>query len=60
MDAVNQQLDTYEVIAEQFSVHVSYVYKLPRQRPETGDLAPLPRGGGAAPKLGEGQLLMLV
>ena len=30
-----------------FGVHESYLYKLHRQRHETGDLSPLPHGGGA-------------
>jgi len=59
IDAVDQQLGTYEEIAEMFGVTEQYIYKLLRQRRETGSLAPLPRGGGAQAKLSEEHLLML-
>ena len=51
VEAVDQQLSTIEEIAGIFQVHSSYVYKLLRQRRDTKDLAPLPHGGGASPKL---------
>jgi transposase len=50
-EAVDQQLSTIEEIAGIFQVHSSYVYKLLRQRRDTKELAPLPHGGGANPKL---------
>ena len=59
IDAVDQQLGTYEEIAEMFGVTEQYIYKLLRQRRETGSLDPLPRGGGAQAKLSEGHLLTL-
>src|SRR5262249_2558046 len=59
IDAVDQQLGTYEEIAEMFGVTEQYIYKLLRQRRETGSLAPLPRGGGAQAKLSEEDLLTL-
>jgi len=59
VDAVDQQLGTYEEIAEMFGVTEQYIYKLLRQRRETGSLAPLPRGGGAQAKLSEEHLLTL-
>jgi transposase len=59
IDAVDQQLGTYEEIAEMFGVTERYIYKLLRQRRETGGLAPLPRGGGAQAKLSEEHLLLL-
>src|SRR5215813_12074296 len=59
IDAVDQQLGTYEEIAEMFGVTEQYIYKLLRQRRETGSLTPLPRGGGAQAKLSEEHLLML-
>jgi transposase len=46
VDAVEQQLGTYNEIAEMFGISEQYIYKLLRQRRETGSLAPLPRGGG--------------
>lgn len=51
VEAVDQQLSTIEEIAGIFQVHSSYVYKLLRQRRDTQELAPLPHGGGARPKL---------
>ena len=57
--AVDQQLGTYKEIAEMFGIAESYIYKLLRQRRETGSLAPLPRGGGAVAKLNEEHLLTL-
>lgn len=51
VEAVDQQLSPVEEIAGSFQVHCSYVYKLLRQRRDTKELAPLPHGGGANPKL---------
>jgi transposase len=59
VDAVDQQLSTYKEIAEMFGIAESYIYKLLRQRCETGSLAPLPRGGGGTAKLSEEHLLVL-
>lgn len=59
VDAVDQQLGTYEEIAEMFGISEQYIYKLLRQRRETGSLAPLPRGGGAQALLNEEHLLTL-
>jgi transposase len=59
IDAVDQQLGTYEEIVEMFGVTEQYICKLLRQRRETSSLAPLPRGGGAQAKLSEEHLLML-
>jgi transposase len=59
VDAVDQQLGTYKEIAKMFGIAESYIYKLLRQRRETGSLAPLPRGGWATAKLSEEHLLTL-
>lgn len=59
VDAVDNKLGTYSEIAEMFGVHESYIYKLLRQRRETGDLSPLPHGGGATLKLDEAGLCVL-
>ena len=59
VDAVDQQIDTYQEIAETFGVHESFIYKLLRQRRETGDLSPWPHGGGATAKLDDAQLNVL-
>jgi transposase len=59
IDAVDQHLGTYEEIAEMFGVTERYIYKLLKQRRETGGLAPLPRGGVAQAKLSEEHLLLL-
>ncbi len=59
VDAIDQQIDTYREIAETFGVHESFIYKLLRQRRETGDLSPLPHGGGATAKLDDAKLNVL-
>lgn len=59
VDAIDQQIDTYQEIAETFGVHESFIYKLLRQRRETGDLSPLPHSGGATAKLDDAQLNIL-
>ena len=51
VEAVDQQVSTIEESAGIFQVHSSYVYKLLRQQRDTKELAPLPHGGGASPKL---------
>jgi transposase len=57
--AVDQKSHTIEEIAEIFGVTQRYVYKLLKLRRETGDLTPLPHGGGAQAKLDEAKLLKL-
>lgn len=57
--AVDQQEHTIEEVAALFEVSERYVYQLLKLRRETGDLSPLPHGGGAAPKLDEAKLLEL-
>lgn len=56
---MDKQIGTIDEIASIFNVHSSYVYKLLRQRRETGDLAPLPHGGGASTKLEAKERLVL-
>lgn len=51
VDAVDDGIDTYSEIAENFGVHESYIYKLLRQRRLLGHFKPLPHGGGAKLKL---------
>jgi transposase len=55
VDAVERQLGSKRKIAELFSVHESFLYKLLRQKRDRGDIAPLPHGGGAHAKLSEDQ-----
>lgn len=50
---------TIPEIAEQFSVSVASVNKMLRQWRDTGDLAPLPHGGGKPPSLSKRQLQLL-
>ena len=57
--AVDQQEHTIEEVAALFGVSERYVYQLLKLRRETGDLSPLPHGGGAVPKLDEARLLEL-
>ena len=59
VDAIDQQIDTYQEIAATFGVHESFIYKLLRQRRGTGDLSPWPHGGGATAKLDDAQLNIL-
>lgn len=57
--AVDQQTHSIQEIAALFSVSERYVYHLLKLRRETGDLSPLPHGGGAVAKLDESKLLRL-
>lgn len=57
--AVDQQEHTIEEVAALFKVSERHIYKLLKQRRETGELAPLPHGGGAVAKLDEAKLLRL-
>ena len=59
VEAVERQIGSKRKIAEWFSVHESFIYKLLRQRRERGDIAPLPHGGGARAKLSGDQLRQL-
>jgi transposase len=59
IDAVDRGIATYEKIAATFGVSQSFLYKLLRQRCATGEIAPLPHGGGATAKLDEEELLAL-
>ena len=59
MEAVERQIGSKRKIAEMFSVHESFIYKLLRQKRERGDIAPLPHGGGAPAKLSGDQLQQL-
>jgi transposase len=60
VDAVEGSIYGKRKIAELFGVHESFIYKLLRQKRERGDIAPLPHGGGANPKLTETYLQTLV
>ena len=60
VDAVDHQHGTVSEIAELFGITERYVYKLLKQRRERGDLAPLPHGGGARPKMSEEKKLKVV
>jgi transposase len=57
--AVGRQEHTIEEVAALFEVSERYVYKLLQLHRETGDLSPLPHGGGAVLKLDEAKLLKL-
>lgn len=57
--AVDQKEQTIEKIAALFQVSERYVYQLLKLRRETGNLSPLPHGGGAVLKLDEAKLLEL-
>jgi transposase len=55
--AVDQSEATIKEVADLFNVTERYVYKLLKQQRETGDLSPLPHGGGARSKLTDRQKL---
>ena len=57
--AVDQQEHTIAEVAVLFNVSERHIYKLLEQRRATGDLAPLPHGGGALAKLDEAKLRQL-
>jgi transposase len=57
--AVDQQEHTINEVAALFGVSERYVYQLLKLLRETGDLSPLPHGGGAPLKLDEAKLLEL-
>jgi len=59
VDAVERNIGSKREIANLFGVHESFVYKLQRQKRQRGDIAPLPHGGGASPKLTEERLMVL-
>ena len=59
IDAVERSIYGKRQIAEIFGIHESFIYKLLRQRRERGDIAPLPHGGGAKPKLTEAHVQTL-
>jgi transposase len=59
VDAIERGVGTRSEVANLFGVHETFVYKLLRQKRERGDIAPLPRGGGAQAKLNEDQLMTL-
>lgn len=59
VDAVELGVKSKRQIAEVFSVHESFIYKLLRQKRDRGDLAPLPHGGGASARLTHHHLLKL-
>jgi transposase len=59
VEAVERHVGSKRKIAELFSVHESFIYKLLRQKRQRGDIAPLPHGGGAKAKLSEAHLRQL-
>jgi transposase len=59
VDAVQSGEHTIPEIAELFSVHQSFIYRLVQHLQEHGTLDPLPRGGGAVPLLKDEQLPIL-
>lgn len=57
--AYEQGQDSIAQLAARFGVGPTFVKKMLRQRRETGDLAPLPRGGGRRPSLSPRQRQLL-
>jgi transposase len=54
--AVEQRESTIEAVAKVFSVGTTFIYKMLRQKEETGSIAPKPHGGGFAPLIDEPEL----
>ena len=59
VDAYEQGQGSIAEVAEQFSVSTYFVKKMLRQWRQTGDLTPLPHGGGKPPSLTPRQRLLL-
>ncbi|MDQ3252947.1 MAG: helix-turn-helix domain-containing protein [Acidobacteriota bacterium] len=59
VNAYEQNQGSIADIAEMFEVGESFVKKMLRQWRATGDLSPLPHGGGRAPSLEAKQLRLL-
>jgi len=59
VNAYEQGEGSIAEIAEMFSVGQSFVKKMLRQWRATGDLSPLPHGGGRAPALAAKQLRLV-
>ena len=59
VEAYDREVGTQRQIAEIFGVSRSFVEKLLHRRRTTGDIAPLPHGGGGKPVL-DGEALLLV
>jgi len=59
VEAVEQKTQLMEESSELFGISERYVYKLLALRRKTGDLAPLPHGGGAKAKRDAAKLLTL-
>jgi len=51
VESVENKEGTNQEIADQYKVGRAFLQKLVRQKRETGDIAPLPPGGGPAAKL---------
>lgn len=59
VNAYQQHQGSITEIAEMFSVGQRFIKKMLRQWRSTGDLSPLPHGGGRAPSLAAKQLRLL-
>jgi transposase len=54
--AVEEREGSIEAVAKIFSVGTTFIYKMLRQKEETGSLSPKPHGGGFAPLIDEPEL----
>lgn len=54
--AVEQREGSIEAVAKTFSVGTTFIYKMLRQKEESGSLRPKPHGGGFAPLIDEPEL----
>jgi transposase len=57
--AVEQRVGSIQEVAKVFLVGTTFIYKMLRQKEETGSVAPKPHGGGFGPLLAEPELKQL-
>lgn len=59
VDARTKEHLSYRAIADKFDVALSFVCKILKQWRETGDINPLPHGGGTPMKLSADQIIIV-
>jgi len=59
IDTYQQEKISQRKLANRFNVALSFIYKLLKQYRETGNIEPLPHGGGVQFKLNEEQIAIL-
>jgi transposase len=59
VQAYENQEGSYRQLAKRFSVSLGFVQNLMKRYRETGEVDPLPHGGGASPKLTPDQMTLV-